>query len=146
MDNESNNVENSVKQAVAGSSSKPDTGKRIIAFVIDGFIGGALSAVLGFLPIVGPIIGTFGALAYLLVKDGLDFSFMDKRSIGKKIMKLRPVRVDGQEMDLMSSVKRNFTIAIPFLNLFEAFKVLTDNDGLRIGDGIGETKVIEVDS
>lgn len=140
MDNESGNT---VNQAVE-SSGKPDTGKRIIAFIIDAFIGGALSAVLGILPIVGPLLGTFGALAYLLVKDGLDFSFMDKRSIGKKIMKLRPVRLDGQEMDLMSSVKRNFTIAIPFLNLFEAFKVLTDHNGLRVGDGIGETKVIEV--
>ncbi len=142
MDNES---ENTVNQAV-GNTAKPDTSKRIIAFVIDGFIGGALSAVLGFLPVVGPLLGTIGALAYLLVKDGLDFDFMDKRSIGKKIMKLRPVRLDGQEMDLMSSVKRNFTVAIPLLNLFEAFKVLTDNDGRRIGDGISETKVIEVDS
>ena len=145
MDNESEKVQNSVNSAV-DSTTKPDSGKRIIAFIIDGLVAGALSSILGFVPILGALLGSFAGLAYLLVKDGLDLDFMDGRSIGKKVMKLRPVRLDGQKMDIMSSAKRNFTFAIPFLNLFEIFKGLSDPEGRRIGDTIAETKVIEVDS
>ncbi len=121
---------------------KADLGKRFIAALIDGIIAGALGGALSFVPIVGPFVG----VAYYLVKDGLDFSFMDGRSIGKKVMKLRPVRLDGQKMDLMTSIKRNITLVIPVLGLIDAIMVLVNDQGRRLGDNIAETKVIEVDS
>lgn len=157
-------------QTEAGGSSfgsigtgKADLSKRFIAAVIDGAIG----FVVGLIPIIGGLIGA----AYWLVRDGLELEFMDGRSVGKKIMKLRPVRLDGQPMDIPTSVKRNWMFAlgglismllwIPILGwlliipvafialglgLFELYKVVTDSEGRRFGDGMAGTKVIEVDS
>jgi len=146
----------------AGSPRKPDIGKRAVAVIIDAVI----AIVVGFIPIAGGIIAT----AYWLLRDGMEFEFMDHRSIGKKIMKLRPVTLDGSPVDMMVSVKRNwmfalggvaqlfaFTIigliiAIPLafvaflLGIIELILVLTDSEGRRFGDKMAGTRVIEVDS
>lgn len=116
-------------------------------------------------------IGLLLGAAYILVRDGLELDFMDNRSIGKKIMKLRPQRLDGKPMDIETSVRRNWTLALSMaisglsyliggwgglfflsalaglaglLGLAEAILVLTDNEGRRIGDKMAETKVVEV--
>ncbi len=136
-------------------SGKADLGKRIIAAIIDGLISG----VLGLIPVAGGLVGA----AYMLVRDGLDIEFMNMQSLGKKVMKLRAIRVDGQPMDLASSVKRNIPFAIgpiimivPILGwiigplvaliigIIEIVLVLTDDEGRRMGDRFAETKVIEV--
>lgn len=136
-------------------AGKADIGKRIVAALIDGLISG----VAGFIPVVGGLAGA----AYMLVRDGLEVDFMDLRSLGKKVMKLRPVRIDGAPMDLMTSVKRNIPFAIgplimviPILGwvigpivaiiigIIEIILVLTDDEGRRMGDRLAETKVIEV--
>lgn len=141
-------------QAMA-STGKADLGKRIIAALIDGVIAG----VAGFIPVIGGLAGA----AYMLVRDGLEIDFMDQRSLGKKVMKLRPVRIDGQPMDLVTSVKRNIPFAIgplimvvPILGwvigpivalvigIVEIILVVTDDEGRRMGDRLAETKVIEV--
>ncbi|MFN3414252.1 MAG: RDD family protein [Thermoanaerobaculum sp.] len=93
----------SVPQSTQG---KADLGKRFIAALIDGILAAGVS----FIPIVGGII----AALYILLRDGLDVEFMDKRSIGKKLMKLRPVRLDGQPMDPVTSAKRNLPLAASF--------------------------------
>jgi uncharacterized RDD family membrane protein YckC len=94
---------------------------------------------------------------------------MDRRSIGKKLIKLRPVRLDGQPMDPVTSAKRNLPLAvgavgsifwvIPILGwivailfgvvglvigIIELVLVLTDAEGRRMGDKLAGTKVIEV--
>ncbi len=142
---------------------KADLSKRFIAAVIDA----AIAFVIGFIPFIGGLIGA----AYWLVRDGLELDFMDGRSVGKKIMKLRPVRLDGLPMDIPTSVKRNWMFSlggviqvllfIPILGwllmipvafvalglgLFEIYKVVTDAQGRRLGDSMGGTKVIEVAS
>ena len=95
---------------------------------------------------------------------------MDHRSIGKKVMKLRPVTLDGQPVDIMTSVKRNWmfalggigqflvftlvgiVLAIPLfliafvIGIIEVVLVFTDAEGRRIGDKIAGTRVIETDS
>jgi uncharacterized RDD family membrane protein YckC len=147
-----------VSPATAG---KADLSKRFIAGIIDAVIAFAI----GLIPFIGGLIGA----AYWLVRDGMDLDFMDHRSVGKKLVKLRPVTLDGSPMDIMVSVKRNwmfalggigqlliFTIvgillAIPLffvmllLVIVEVVLVLTDAQGRRLGDKIANTIVIEVD-
>lgn len=143
-------------------AAKPDLGKRAIAAIIDG----AIAAVVGLIPVIGNIIGAL----YVLTRDGFDYDFMDGRSAGKKLMKLRPVRLDGQKMDIRTSIRRNWPLALgslAFLFLFipvlgwllypllliaaiglgitELVLVLTSADGRRFGDKLGGTQVIEVD-
>ena len=125
-----------------------------------------ITIVIGFVPLVGGL----AASAYWLVRDGMELDFMDRRSIGKKVMKLRPVTLDGAPMDLVTSAKRNWIfaiggiaqlfamtiigviIAIPLamaaiaLGLIEIVLVLTDPEGRRLGDKLAGTRVIETDA
>ena len=141
---------------------KADLGKRFLAALIDAVI----AAVAGAIPIIGGIAGA----AYMVVRDGLDVEFMQNRSLGKKVMKLKPVMMDGRPVDIRSSVLRNWMwgigaltsvllyipilgwVLIPFvavvalgIGIFEIYKVLTDEGGRRWGDSLADTKVIEVD-
>jgi uncharacterized RDD family membrane protein YckC len=150
-----------VTPPVAGPP-KADIGKRIVAAIIDAVI----AAILGFIPAIGGLIGA----AYILVRDGLEFDFMDQRSVGKKVLKLRPVTLDGSPVDVVTSIKRNWMFClgglipllifipilgwmmIPFVGLaalvlgvIELVLVLTDANGRRFGDKIANTQVIEVD-
>jgi uncharacterized RDD family membrane protein YckC len=155
--------------APAPSATKADLAKRFIGVLIDGIIVGVAGMIIGFIPFIGgPIAGVLVG-GYWLMRDGLDLEFADKRSIGKKVMKLRPVRLDGQPMDQGTSMKRNFPLAIyaigyflwivpvlghlvsipifvigGFINLVEAILVITDAEGRRWGDKMAGTKVIEV--
>lgn len=154
--------ENQIPQTqIEHQPGKADVGKRIIAALIDGILAGVVSLV--------PFVGGIAAGVYILIRDGLELEFMDRRSIGKKFMKLRPVRSDGLPMDLGASVKRNIVfvigpvagifVFIPVLGLLivpllgivaliitviEVVLVLTDVEGRRLGDKIANTKVIEV--
>ncbi len=93
-----------------GSPSKPktngkaDLGKRIPAALIDGL----LVFIVGIIPLIGGLVGA----AYMLLRDGLDLEFMDHRSIGKKLMKLRPVAVDGGTVDINTSIRRNWMFSL----------------------------------
>ncbi len=143
------------------TAAKPDPLTRFLAFFIDAVI----VAVVGLVPIIGGLVG----VAYILLRDGLNYDFMDGRSIGKKIMKLRPVRLDGGPMDMETSVRRNWPLAfgslgqalvyVPIIGLIlvlivgligfvlvivEVVKVLTDAEARRWGDGMAGTKVVAV--
>ena len=134
---------------------KADLTKRAIAAIIDS----VLASIVSLIPVVGGIVGA----AYILVKDGLDIDFMNKRSLGKVLMKLRPIRLDGQAMDLNTSMRRNWPLAIGSLiaiipvvgwllavpvalviGIIELVLVLTDSEGRRMGDKLAGTKVIEI--
>lgn len=137
----------------------PGLGVRAIAAVIDVVVG----IVLYFIPLVGWLVSA----AYWLARDGLDIGFMNHRSIGKQLMKLEPVTVDGAPIDLVTSVKRNWVfgigavihvflwvpilgliVAIPLalagfaLGLAELFFLLTDAEGRRLGDKMAKTRVV----
>lgn len=137
-------------------NGKADLGKRIVAAIIDA----ACAFVVGLIPIIGGLIGA----AYLLLRDGFEFDFMDQRSLGKKLMKLRPVLLDGGKVDLVVSIKRNWILAIPSIlmvipvlgwiaapfiglaiGIIELILVITDPEGRRIGDKLAGTKVVEVE-
>ncbi len=142
---------------------KADLSKRIIAAVIDAVI----TFVVGFVPWVGGL----AAMAYWLVRDGLDLSFMDHRSLGKQLMKIRPLTADEQPTDLADSIKRNWPLAfgglgqfltfIPFigwillipvffiafgLGVVELVLVITDGQGRRLGDRFANTHVVETEA
>ena len=145
-----------------GPPARVDIGKRAVAFVIDAVI----AVVVGLVPVAGGIAAT----AYWLLRDGMDLEFMDHRSIGKKVMKLRPVTLDGQPLDMVASMKRNWmwglggltqlfamtfiglVIAIPLglialvIGIIEIVLVFTDAEGRRIGDKMAGTRVIETDA
>lgn len=140
---------------------KADLGKRFIAVIIDV----VLAAVVGAIPVLGGIIGTI----YMVVRDGLDVEFMPNRSLGKKIVGLQPVGLDGRAVDLQTSFNRNWMfgigaltsmllyipiigwLLIPFvalislgIGIYEIYLVFTDPQGRRWGDRLADTIVIDV--
>jgi uncharacterized RDD family membrane protein YckC len=144
-----------------GPAGKADLMKRFVAALIDGLLAGVVSMV--------PLVGGLAGAAYMLLRDGFEFDFMDRRSLGKKVMKLRPVTQDGTPMDLAKSVRRNWMFGIgglisvllfiPILGwlliipvalvafglgIVEIFLVITDPKGQRLGDRMAKTQVIEV--
>lgn len=137
----------------------PSLGVRAIAGIIDVVVGMVLYAI--------PLIGWLVSAAYWLARDGLDVGFMQHRSVGKKVMNLEPVTVDGAPLDLAASIKRNWVfglgavingvlwvpilgliVAIPIalaalgLGLAELFFLLTDAEGRRLGDKMAKTRVV----
>jgi len=95
--------------AAPSATIKADLGKRFIAALIDFLLAGVVSIV----PFVGPIVGG----AYMLVRDGLNLDFAKRHSIGKQVMKLCPVRLDDQPMNLETSLKRNLPLCIGYVGL-----------------------------
>ncbi len=151
-------------QIEAASTSAPgakaDIIKRLIAAVIDA----VLAVIIGFIP----LIGGFAAAAYMLLRDGFEVELMNRRSIGKTVMKLRVVSLDGAPMDLARSAKRSWMFAlggvtqallfIPVIGwlllplvaiaalvlvVVEVVLVLISDDGRRWGDKLAGTQVIE---
>ena len=155
--------------AAPPAPAKADVGKRIIAALIDGIPAIIIAFVLGLIPFIGPIVGGLVVAAYWLFRDGLELDFADHRSLGKKLMKLRPVTAGGGPVDLATSAKRNLPLVlyavgylfwvVPVLGhlvsipvfllgglvvLIEAVLVLTDPAGRRWGDKYAGTTVVEV--
>lgn len=120
---------------------------RFVARVIDLIIAAALSMLL--YP-----VGFFAGLTYILIADG----FFDGRSLGKKLINLRTIRSDGELCSYKESVLRNLTIAGGYLFFFipyigwlctlaiftvEALVIIGNEKGLRVGDELAKTIVIE---
>ena len=146
----------SAQSTPAGAAvlKKADLGKRAFAIIIDGVLAGIVAVI--------PVVGGLVAAAYMLLRDGLDVDFMKQRSLGKKLMGLRPVTLDGSPMDITASIKRNWIFAIgaivsvvPILGLIlapligrivgivEIVLVITKDDGRRWGDQLAGTQVVE---
>jgi uncharacterized RDD family membrane protein YckC len=136
---------------------KADLFKRFVAYFIDAL----LACVVGLIPVVGGLV----AGAYMLLRDGFDF--MQNRSIGKMAVNLKPIIIEtGGNCDIQTSAKRNwpfaigyFLVAIPVIGwifailiwiplliyvVIEAVLVFTDDKGLRLGDKMAGTQVIEL--
>ncbi|NPV70952.1 MAG: hypothetical protein HPY55_09945 [Firmicutes bacterium] len=127
-------------------------GRRVLASLVDAVISLVLA--------MAPVVGGLAAAAYMLAKDGL----MDGRSPGKKIFNLKVVTVSGwQAATYVDSVKRNAIFAAPDLLMLvpiigltfaapvslaifilELVFIITDPEGLRLGDKFAGTKVVEV--
>ncbi len=102
-----------------------------------------------------PQVGFLAGLAYLLIGDGL----FDGRSLGKKIMRLRVISSSaGAQGSFRDSMIRNapFAAAMLFFNIplagwifpvliltFEFLLTLGNSEGMRLGDDLAGTKVVE---
>ena len=142
--------------------TKADPVKRIIAFVIDA----VASMIVGFIPFVGGIIGAL----YMLLRDALPIEALEYKSIGKKLLKLSVVNIEdpASKIDYAASAKRNWMfalgpmmmfflfipilgwiidiligIAVFILAIIEIIKIFSDEKGVRLGDKMAGTMVIE---
>lgn len=102
-----------------------------------------------------PKAGFYGGLFYLLISDGL----FDGRSIGKALLGLRVVSIDGmKQCSVKESVVRNAPFglgvvlsALPWIGWIfvvliavgEFLILLGSREGMRLGDEIAKTMVIE---
>lgn len=142
--------------------TKADPVKRIIALVIDA----VASMIVGLIPFVGGIIGAL----YMLLRDALPIEALEYKSIGKKLLKLSVVNIEDptSKIDYTTSAKRNWMfalgpmmmfflfipilgwiidiligIAVFILAIIEIIKIFSDEKGVRLGDNMAGTMVIE---
>lgn len=110
-------------------------GKRIVAYLID------LAPVI-LLGLISREIGTVLGLIYMVVRDGLPF--LDGQSIGKRVMNIRAVTLDGASLanNWGPAIIRNIVLLIPFFPLVELVVLLTNKDKQRLGDQFAKTMVI----
>lgn len=133
--------------------AKADLLHRYLAKFIDFLVIGALATV------VKAPVGSLAALTYSLIADG----FFDGRSLGKKMIGLKVVNLRTQApCDFKDSILRNIPIAvvvlfalIPVLGwillptvglvmvLFESYLIYSDDGGIRIGDILADTQVVD---
>jgi len=125
---------------------------RYIAKAIDFIIACALALIL--IP-VGPVAG----LLYILIADG----FSHGKSVGKMLIGLKVVHEkDASRVAFKESIIRNIPFAlayiffvIPFLGwflfiivglpiiIFESYLIYHDESGLRVGDILAKTQVVD---
>ena len=78
---------------------------------------------------------------YLLFRDGLPFSFLGGRSLGKRMLWLLPIRLGGKTMTLGTSAKRNWPLALTFLfpglaNLAFGYRQLVLAGNIGVNDAL----------
>jgi uncharacterized RDD family membrane protein YckC len=94
------------------------------------------------------LLGNLALLGYLLTRDALPF--LEGQSIGKKIMKLRAVTMEGKSLtgNWQASIVRNLSLVIPFFGLVEAYILYSRQGGngalQRFGDEWAKTRVVTV--
>ena len=134
---------------------KVDLIRRFVAYLIDSI----LVAIVGLIPVLGPIVGA----TYILLRDGFDFGFMRYKSLGKSIMKLEVVAFDkeNKQSDFNVSLNRNWVLTLaPLISivpvigtiigvfvggivvLTEGIKVIVNSNGRRFGDDFANTQVV----
>ncbi len=137
---------------------KADLITRFLAALIDGMVVGILTLV--------PLVGLLAAAVYMLTKDGIVYELtknqeFEGRSIGKRILGLKVVRLDNMEMDISTSARRNLTLGLgslialvpiigwilgviigAIMNIVEMLFVLMDSEGRRLGDKWAGTQVV----
>ena len=121
---------------------------RVIARLVDGLLVAAVAK-------LSPPIGWLGGLTFLLIADG----FSGGRSVGKRLIGLQTVslRTKGAS-GFRESIVRNLPLAfayvlyaIPYVGwllaggviILEALLILGNDQGLRLGDEIAHTQVLD---
>jgi uncharacterized RDD family membrane protein YckC len=125
--------------------------ERMLAFAVDYLIALGLF----FIPYAGPYL----SFLYMLCRDGI--KFLNYKSIGKKLFKIKVIHGNDLHASLWQSVKRNlvflpnvmlllpgnYKYAVLIINiitmLIEVYLLYTSSDTQRMGDNIADTLVIE---
>ncbi len=127
---------------------KANTLNRYLAKFIDVLISVGLSKLL-------PPVGFFAGLLYIIIADG----FFEGQSIGKKLIGLRTIVLsEGKKAGFREAIIRNIPFAIaytlcliPYVGWLlaiiiiglEGILVIGNEKGLRIGDEIAKTQVVD---
>jgi len=120
--------------------AKADVQRRLAAATLDGLL--ILTCVVFYATIESPLLLMAGA-AYALLRDAVG-----GRSIGKFFYSLMVIRLEtGRPAGAGSSIQRNVVLLIPGANIaavfLEAFTVVRDPKGERLGDRIALTQVVD---
>ena len=121
---------------------------RFIAKLIDLFIVLAAGE-------IAPPVGFLSGLAYIMIADG----FAGGKSIGKRLVGLQTMRVDGRATaGFRESIIRNLPLggaqiayAFPYIGwivalailAFESFLIIGNEQGRRLGDEVAKTHVLD---
>ncbi len=120
------------------AASISSAGNRVVAFLIDVLF---MLVIIALLKSLGMLI----AILYLLTRDGLPI--LDGQSIGKKVLDLQAVDYKGEPLtnNWRPVVLRNvFLLVFPFVPILELFVLLSSTEGLRMGDQIAHTRVVNI--
>ena len=142
-------------------TATPDLSTRLLGFVVDLLLVAGVNILLMGVPVLSGLAGA----AYLAVRDGVEVGPLRFRSVGKYVMGLDLVRVDGRPITLEASLRRNWMLAVGALSvlfagapllgllvslagtallLYETYNVATDRQGRRWGDRLAHTQVVPV--
>lgn len=130
--------------------------ERIISFLIDYVVSALIYWPFAYtLPWLGGIVST----SYLIFRDCLPF--LNYRSVGKKVLKIRVIHGDRKDIDLLTGFKRNIFFLPYLINalggnymyaassvvllfmIIEVYMIFTTSDSQRLGDSFADTLVIE---
>lgn len=111
---------------------------RSLAFLIDLIVYVALFYGLA---AVSHFWAVFLSMLYIVFRDGL----FSGQSIGKKVMGIQVVHVDGRAISFVDSSFRNvlflFYVVFPLAIVVESIVLLRSPDSRRLGDRIAKTRV-----
>jgi uncharacterized RDD family membrane protein YckC len=120
---------------------------RLIAGVIDVVIAASLMVtMIMILPSFTSMLGYVAYAGYLIARDSLPF--LGGQSVGKKVMKIRAVTLDGQSLvgKWETALIRSGVLLIPIFGFVEMIVLVTREGkpdvGRRLGDEWAKTKVI----
>lgn len=127
-------------RGLASPYAKADVHRRLAAATLDGLL--ILSCV-AFYATTESTLLLLGGAAYALLRDAIG-----GQSVGKFVYSLMVIRLDtGRPAGVWSSVQRNIVLLVPGANIpavfLEAFTVVRDPKGNRLGDRIALTQVVE---
>lgn len=121
---------------------------RVFAKALDFIIIAAIAEII-------PTAGFYAGLSYLLISDGL----FDGRSFGKYLMGIRVISSEtGEQCSMKQSIYRNALLGLGLLSLrvpffgwiilagtavFEFLMLIGSSNGMRFGDELSKTIVIE---
>ncbi len=131
-----------VSRGLVSPYAKADMGRRLGAATVDGLL---LTTCLLSYRSLDSVLFLFAAAIYVLLRDAL---FVRGQSVGKFFFSLLVISlVTGRPCSRAESVRRNLLFLVPGLNvvavILETVTTVRDPQGLRLGDRLAQTQVVE---